>query len=68
MTFDRQIYDGEALRQAAKDYAPIARIDVEEKAEGYVCHFHDCRYDRELTRMEFANYALEMTAQRSAAW
>ena len=64
MTFDGELYDKAALLQAARDYGALARIEVKETAQGYACSFSECRYDPERTRLEFANYALELTAQR----
>ena len=63
MTFDGELYDKAALLQAAQDYSALARIEVKETAQGYVCSFDECRYDPERTRLEFANYALELTAR-----
>lgn len=64
MTFDRELYDKDALFQAIQDYSALARIQVKETALGYVCTFDECRYGPERTVLEFANYVLELTALR----
>lgn len=64
MEFDKELYDRQAIFQAVRDYAALAAIDVYDLGGSWSCVFSNCRYHEELTQREFANYVLEMTAQR----
>lgn len=64
MDFDKEIYEGEVIFQAARDYAELATIVVTDRGSCWSCIFSHCRYDSELTQREFTNYVLELTAQR----
>lgn len=62
--FDLDIYSIDAVRQAVKDYASMASIDIQIKDPMCICHITHTRYDTQTTCDEFTNYVLDLTVSQ----
>ena len=61
LEFDGALYPASTVRKAVSDYAPIARIVMEETEKGCICRIEASAAPIELTALEFANYVLELS-------
>lgn len=55
---NRAIYSEKALKQAIKDYLPLALIEMNSNADKVNLTFSNCKYDEEKTIREFENYLI----------
>lgn len=59
--FDKGIYSEKAIRQAIKDYASIADIEMINTPERCVCSINRSDLPIETTLLEFSNYVLNLS-------
>lgn len=59
--FDKRIYSEKAVRQAIKDYASIADIEMINTPERCVCSINRSALPIETTLLEFSNYVLNLS-------
>lgn len=57
---NKKIYTKDTIRSAVKAYEALAKIQVLESVEYWICIFDKCIYDIELTRHEFENYCIDL--------
>ena len=73
LRFHHELYDGFALDEAAKVYAPYADLALEREPEGYVIRLTASAestkqgIDERTLSAELANFALGLTIERQAA-
>ena len=60
--FDKSIYSDRAVRQAVVDYLSIADIEITDSEKYYICLIKTSKYDMEITKLEFSNYVLNLSA------
>ncbi len=58
MEIKRELYSGEALTKAIKDFSNLCEIKVSEIDSGWELVLENCKYDCELTEKEFENYLI----------
>ena len=59
-SFPKTIYSKGAIIKAIDDYKKLAKIDLSENLEYYICDFADCVIDPERIIKEFGNYLIEI--------
>lgn len=68
LEFDLELYSAGAVYRAAKEFASIAQIGVEEKPGFCRCRILRSAAPIELTAMEFSNYVLELSCRKEECY
>lgn len=64
LRLNKEIYHGNALRDAVKSYEGLAEIQWEEQSSYWVVTFRECRYEEKQTVAEFENYLIDRMNSR----
>lgn len=72
LRFHEGLYDGFAVDEAAKVYAPFAKVDLEREGDYYVVKVtldapSEGGFTEDTIAVELANYALGKTVEKSAS-
>ncbi len=63
--FDRSIYSVEIIKRAIIDYSSISKIELTIDDTQTSCTFNECKFDKEITIREFANYLIDCINQEN---
>jgi hypothetical protein len=72
LRFHHELYDGRAIDQATKVYAPFAAFELVREAEGYIVRVAAAKdlaegIDERTIAAELASYALGLTVERQSS-
>ena len=60
LELNKKIYTKNTVLSAVKAYNTLAKIQIFESAEYWICTFDKCIYDIGLTKYEFENYCIDL--------
>lgn len=60
LKLSKQVFNVAAIETAISAFTGLAKINLVESADYWICSFSDCKYPEMLTASEFENYVIDL--------